>query len=134
MHVSLNSPTDHKASLISISPGISRARWFYVLLLPIETLKDQPNGLLQLIYYFTMTLLTGVVDLVLESKRFLCLSVFSLFIVVFAAQTIQTWYRLRHFKGPFWAAFSKWWLVRHVVGGGTFHLDVYDVCRRYGML
>jgi hypothetical protein len=81
-----------------------------------------------------MTLHTDVVGLILENKGFLCLSIFSLYILVVVAQTIRTWYRLRYFKGPFWAAFSKWWLVRHVVGGGSFHLDSYDVCKKYGML
>lgn len=46
---------------------------------------------------------------------------------------IYAWYRLRHIKGPFWAAFSRWWLVRHV-SGGTMHLDLYEVNEKYGAL
>ncbi|PKS11176.1 hypothetical protein jhhlp_002937 [Lomentospora prolificans] len=46
---------------------------------------------------------------------------------------IYAWYRLRHIKGPFWAAFSRWWLVRHV-SGGTMHTDLYEVNEKYGPL
>jgi hypothetical protein len=81
-----------------------------------------------------MTLLNDLIESVVAGKGLLCLSGILLYSLVVAAKTILTWYRLRHFKGPFWAAFSKWWLVRHVVGGSTFHLDVYDVCKKYGVL
>ena len=82
----------------------------------------------------TMTVLTDVAHLVLENKGFLCLAIFVLYIIVVATQSILIWYKLRHFKGPFWAAFSKWWLVQHAVGGSTFHLDAYEVCKKYGMI
>jgi hypothetical protein len=59
---------------------------------------------------------------ILENKALACLAFFLLYAVAVIAKPIRTWYRLRHFKGPLWAAFSKWWLVRHVVRGSTFRL------------
>lgn len=50
---------------------------------------------------------------------------------LFAARTFWTWYRLRHIKGPFSAAFSNYWLVRHVAAG-VMHLDLAEVCEKYG--
>jgi hypothetical protein len=50
---------------------------------------------------------------------------------LFAARTFRTWYRLRHIKGPFSAAFSNYWLVRHVAAG-VMHLDLAEVCETYG--
>ncbi|KAH8662539.1 cytochrome P450 [Xylariales sp. PMI_506] len=47
------------------------------------------------------------------------------------SSTIRQYYRLRHIKGPAIAGFSKWWLIRHVMGGRT-HLDLYEVCQKYG--
>jgi len=41
--------------------------------------------------------------------------------------------RLRHFKGPWLATFSKLWLMKSTFNG-TVHLDVADVCRKYGNL
>lgn len=47
--------------------------------------------------------------------------------------TIRQYNRLREFKGPRSAGFSKWWLVRTVAGGRAY-LDFWDVTKRYGML
>jgi len=47
------------------------------------------------------------------------------------ARRIYAWYRLRHIKGPFWASFSRWWLVQHV-SGGTMHTDLLEVNEKYG--
>ncbi|KAF9775282.1 hypothetical protein IL306_006650 [Fusarium sp. DS 682] len=33
-------------------------------------------------------------------------------VVLFVADTLRTWYRLAHVPGPFWAGFSKAWMVR----------------------
>ncbi|KEZ44049.1 hypothetical protein SAPIO_CDS3787 [Scedosporium apiospermum] len=49
------------------------------------------------------------------------------------ARRIYAWYRLRHIKGPFWASFSRWWLVQHV-SGGTMHTDLLEVNEKYGPL
>lgn len=46
---------------------------------------------------------------------------------------LRAWHRLRHFKGPFWAAFSRWWMLRHV-GGTRMHLDLREVHDKYGPL
>ncbi|KAK1755440.1 cytochrome P450 [Echria macrotheca] len=49
------------------------------------------------------------------------------------ARRVRQWSRLRHIPGPFWAAFSRWWLIRHV-GGGRMHLDLREVNEKYGRL
>ncbi|KAL3426423.1 cytochrome P450 [Phlyctema vagabunda] len=48
-------------------------------------------------------------------------------------QTFQSWYRLRHFKGPPIASLTRFWLARHV-WGGRMHLDFHDVNQKYGSL
>ena len=51
---------------------------------------------------------------------------------LFLFQTFRSWYRLRHFKGPFLATLSRIWLARHVAGG-RMHLDFQEVNQKYGM-
>lgn len=51
---------------------------------------------------------------------------------LYLVQSFRSWYRLRHFKGPRFAAFSRLWLARHVAGG-TMHLDFQEVNEKYGM-
>jgi hypothetical protein len=49
---------------------------------------------------------------------------------------ISTWRqysRLRDFKGPRLAGFSKWWLIR-TVGSGRAYLDFWEVTKKYGKL
>lgn len=46
--------------------------------------------------------------------------------------TIRLFNRLKHIKGPPLAGLSEWWLARSV-GGGRTHLDLYEVCEKYGM-
>ncbi|KAG5803877.1 hypothetical protein H9Q74_011296 [Fusarium xylarioides] len=38
-------------------------------------------------------------------------------VVLFVADTLRTWYRLSHVPGPFWAGFSKAWMVRQSFKG-----------------
>ncbi|KAK1771973.1 pisatin demethylase [Phialemonium atrogriseum] len=45
--------------------------------------------------------------------------------------TVRQYFRLRHIKGPAGTGISKWWLIRSV-GGGRTHLDMYEVCEKYG--
>lgn len=52
---------------------------------------------------------------------------------VFVAQTISTWYRLRHFKGPFLATLSNLWLMRAVMDG-KMHLHYWEANKKYGTL
>lgn|SRR5687768_1086601 len=37
--------------------------------------------------------------------------------VLFLADTFRAWYRLSHVPGPFWAAISKFWMVRQSLKG-----------------
>ncbi|KAF4976804.1 hypothetical protein FZEAL_6585 [Fusarium zealandicum] len=49
---------------------------------------------------------------------------------------LSTWRqynRLRDFKGPRLASFSKWWLVK-TVGSGRAYLDFWEVTKKYGVL
>lgn len=58
----------------------------------------------------------------------------ALLLVVWSAiSTARQYIRLRHIKGPPSSGFSKWWLIRSV-GGGRTHLDLYEVCEKYGIL
>ncbi|EFY88108.1 benzoate 4-monooxygenase cytochrome P450 [Metarhizium acridum CQMa 102] len=49
----------------------------------------------------------------------------------FAANTYYGYRRLKHIPGPPGAGLSIWWLLRSTLGGRT-HLDLYEVCRKYG--
>ena len=51
--------------------------------------------------------------------------------VVFVAQAVGAWYRLRQFKGPLSAKFSNIWLLRALLNG-KMHWDVLEVNRKYG--
>ncbi|KAF7558832.1 hypothetical protein G7046_g5333 [Stylonectria norvegica] len=47
--------------------------------------------------------------------------------------TLRQYNRLRDFKGPFIAGFSKWWLIK-TVGGSRAYLDFWEVTRKYGSI
>ncbi|PGH27760.1 hypothetical protein AJ80_00548 [Polytolypa hystricis UAMH7299] len=60
------------------------------------------------------------------------------FLVVFLAAiagwfAVRSYYRLRQFKGPWLGSFSKLWMVRSTYHG-RMHLDVAEVCQKYGNL
>lgn len=62
------------------------------------------------------------------------LAAVALLLVVWTVfSTVRQYFRLRHIKGPAGTGISKWWLIRSV-GGGRTHLDMYEVCEKYGML
>ena len=44
-------------------------------------------------------------------------TVVGLTVVLFLVDTLRTWSRLSHIPGPFWAAFSKYWMVRQSLKG-----------------
>ncbi|KAH7192764.1 cytochrome P450 [Fusarium flagelliforme] len=50
-----------------------------------------------------------------------------------ALSTWRQYWRLRQFKGPTLAAFSKWWLIKRV-GGGRAYLDFWEVTQKYGSI
>ena len=58
-------------------------------------------------------------------------AVILLFLLASIISTVRQFFRLRQYKGPSVAGFSKWWMIKHV-GGGRTHLDVYEVCQKYG--
>jgi len=39
------------------------------------------------------------------------------FLTIYVGHSFYSWYRLSHVPGPFWAAFSKFWLVRESLKG-----------------
>jgi hypothetical protein len=78
-----------------------------------------------------MFLMSTGVQAILDHSQVLIFSAVTLFALSFVSKSLRAWYRLRHVKGPFSAAFSNFWLIRHV-GGGTMHLDLADVCNKYG--
>jgi hypothetical protein len=52
--------------------------------------------------------------------------------LLYVANAIRVWYRLRHFAGPLSAGWSKWWLI-HAHTTGRTHLDLAEVCEKYGV-
>jgi hypothetical protein len=54
-----------------------------------------------------------------------------LLLFAYTINTIVTYRRLRHFKGPFWASISKLWLFKRDLGGRA-HLDMEEMCKIYG--
>ena len=46
-------------------------------------------------------------------------------------RSLWDWYRLRHIPGPFWAGFSKLWLLKHT-WDGTMYMKSAEACFKYG--
>ncbi|KAM0298168.1 hypothetical protein HYE67_001208 [Fusarium culmorum] len=65
----------------------------------------------------------------LDSRGFALVGL--LVFVAYVVATLRQWARLRHFKGPALAGFSQLWLIS-CVGGGRTHLDLWEVCKKYG--
>jgi hypothetical protein len=57
--------------------------------------------------------------------------VLSLVLALWLAAALYSYRRLRHFSGPWLASVSKLWMMRSTYGG-RMHLDVADVCKKYG--
>lgn len=53
-------------------------------------------------------------------------------LAVFMLHTIVQWHRLSHVPGPFWAAFSKYWMIRTALGGQQ-PAAIKEVNDKYGM-
>jgi hypothetical protein len=62
----------------------------------------------------------------------ICLIAGTVAILYLVISRIWVWYRLRHIKGPLWASFSKWWMMRKTMGG-QMHLELAHVCDQYGV-
>ncbi|SPO01775.1 related to pisatin demethylase (cytochrome P450) [Cephalotrichum gorgonifer] len=54
-------------------------------------------------------------------------------LALFLARTLRAWYRLSHVPGPFWAGFSKYWMVRESLKG-TQPYAIQNVIAEYGSL
>ena len=52
-------------------------------------------------------------------------------VVAFGVNRFLVYRHLRQFKGPWLATFSKLWMMKCTFKG-TMHLDVAEVCARYG--
>lgn len=53
------------------------------------------------------------------------------FITYSVALRISNWYKLRHIPGPSLAAWSRLWLLRHVISGKLCK-KLEEVCNTYG--
>ena len=73
----------------------------------------------------------SIIALAVERRKTLSLGLLPLLVVLYVGNAIRLWYRLRDFKGPFFAAFSKFWLLRTHIRQ-TAYLDVAAVCDKYG--
>ncbi|KAM5344057.1 hypothetical protein ACJ41O_012594 [Fusarium nematophilum] len=54
-------------------------------------------------------------------------------VALFLADTVRSWYRLSHVPGPFWAAFSKGWMVRQSLKGQQPYA-IQEANEKYGSL
>lgn len=54
-----------------------------------------------------------------------------LFSVHVAISRVRSWYRLRHIKGPGFAAWTGLWLINKTRQGSLFE-ELGDVCKQYG--
>lgn len=52
-------------------------------------------------------------------------------VIPWLAHAVYQWYRLSHIPGPFWAAFSKWWMVRESLKGRQ-PTAIKEVTDKYG--
>lgn len=58
-------------------------------------------------------------------------TIFFVILTYFVLQRVRVWYRLRHIKGPFWAAFTDFWLISSQWSGRNY-LELAKVCDKYG--
>lgn len=60
-------------------------------------------------------------DMIAQANRLPAASIavgIAVFTTVFLlADNIRSWYRLSHVPGPFWAAFTKYWMIRQSLKG-----------------
>jgi hypothetical protein len=61
------------------------------------------------------------------------LAVVAVLLLAQSARVLLQWYRLSHVPGPFWAAFSKWWMVKQSLKGRQ-PMAIKDVTDKYGAL
>ncbi|KAK3326091.1 cytochrome P450 [Apodospora peruviana] len=54
-------------------------------------------------------------------------------VVAYLARVVYQWYRLSHIPGPFWAAFSKYWMVRESLNGRQ-PITIKKATDQYGSL
>jgi len=53
-------------------------------------------------------------------------------VIYLVISSVRQFYRLRHFQGPAWAAWTKLWLLRTVTSGRMHHV-FYTTTKKYGM-
>ncbi|PVH79035.1 pisatin demethylase [Cadophora sp. DSE1049] len=80
-----------------------------------------------------MTFLSELFNPINENAATIAASLVFLGLLLFITERFRAWYRLRHVRGPFWAGFSKLWLIR-AVSSGNMHWEFANVNRRYGSL
>ena len=59
------------------------------------------------------------------------LSLIAILVLAYVAQIFYQWQRLSHISGPFWASFSRFWLLRQAWKGRV-HTAIKDACEEYG--
>jgi hypothetical protein len=65
-----------------------------------------------------------------QSWQFVCfVAVFFLWRTV---RTVRQYRRLRHFRGPWWAAWTEVWLFKAAIRG-DFHLVAEELFQKYGI-
>ncbi|KAH8898627.1 cytochrome P450 [Thozetella sp. PMI_491] len=76
-------------------------------------------------------------DLLAELNRFsnntIVTGIVSFVVALFLANALRSWYRLSHVPGPFWAAFSKYWMVSYSLKGLQ-PFAIQEANEKYGSL
>jgi len=98
---------------------------------PVSRLQECPDTMEPLTTRETMFSQAGVMDQIAGNWTAIVSLVLILLVLVGIGQRIQAWYRLRHFKGPWSAALSRIWIIRHSMGG-RLHWDLAEVTDKYG--
>jgi hypothetical protein len=65
------------------------------------------------------------------SKPTVAVGLLTVAAIAYLTQVVWAWHRLSHIPGPFWAGFSKWWMVRESLKGRQ-PTAIKEVTDKYG--
>lgn len=74
-----------------------------------------------------------LVDIGQLPKSTVAIGVLSSLVLIYLVRIALQWYRLSHIPGPFWAAFSKGWMVKESLKGRQ-PTAIKEVTDKYGKL
>lgn len=78
-----------------------------------------------------LKVLPSFIDRARENWSLYALPLVAVLVGAIVLDSFRSCFRLRHIPGPWWASFSKLWLIR-ATAGGRMHLDYAGVAEKYG--